>query len=175
MWWVQGIGVIALLLDIFSVQFKFRKQILGMQIAASSTWVCHFFLLGAYAGAAMNSVGIIRSVSYYKWRGRNRPKWVLIGVLVLSMIMTVVTWQGVVSLLPMFAMIVAAFGFWQRNEQRLRLLLLGAVPLWFAYNLTFSSYAGMLSDSLALFSTLIALYRYRYQGVSELERAHLSN
>lgn len=168
MWWIQGIGILALLLDIVSVQLKFRKQILGMQIVASTTWVCHFFLLGAYAGAAMNSVGIVRSVSFYKWRDKNRPWWVLAGILALSVVMTVLTWQGVVSLLPMLAMIVAAIAFWQRNEQRLRLLLLAVVPLWFMYNLTFSSYAGMLSDSLALFSTLVALYRYRRQNVGDL-------
>lgn len=175
LWWIQGIGIIALLLDIFSVQFKLRRQILGMQIAASSTWVCHFFLLGAYAGAAMNSVGIVRSVSYYKWRSKNRPDWVLIGVLTLSVVMTIITWQGMVSLLPLLAMMVAAIAFWQRDEQRLRLLLLGAVPLWFTYNLIFASYAGMLSDGLALFSTSIALYRYRRQRMSDLEAVSVVN
>jgi hypothetical protein len=161
---VQAVGVCALLIDILSVQRKRRTNILAMQMVASVTWVIHFFLLGAISGAAMNAVGIIRSLSYYKWRGKHRPRRVLYMILALSVIMAAITWQGALSVLPLAAMIIAATAFWQRGEQVVRILLLVAAPLWFAYNFFSHSYAGMTSDVLALVSLSLALYRYRHQG-----------
>lgn len=159
----QVVGLVALLLDILSVQRKRRKHILMMQIAASSTWAVHFLLIGATAGAAMNAVGIVRSMSYFSNR-RRRYARVPVMIMVLSVVVTALTWQGTLSLLPMMAMIIAAAAFWQRNEQVIRILLITAVPFWFAYNLIAHSYAGMTSDVLALVSTSTALYRYRRQG-----------
>lgn len=162
--WIQVVGLLALLLDVGSLQLKQRKHILTVQIMASSTWVAHFLLLGATAGASMNAVGIVRSISYYKFRGKNRPVLIMWVVIALSCAVTAMVWQGPISLLPMFAMIIAAIAFWQRSEQLIRLLLLLCVPLWFSYNFIFHSYAGMLSDVIACVSAIIALYRYRYQG-----------
>ncbi len=162
--WIQIVGILALLLDVGSFQLRQRKHILGVQILASSTWVVHFLLLGAMAGASMNGVGIVRSIVYYKFRGNNRPQWVLWMIVALSCFMTIIVWQGPVSLLPMMAMITAALAFWQRGEQTIRLLLLLCVPLWFSYNLIFHSYAGMASDIIAAISAVIALYRYREQS-----------
>lgn len=131
---------------------------------ASVTWVAHFLLIGAVAGAAMNSVGVVRSVSYYNLRSHERLSWVPWIVVLLSVVATIITWQGIVSLLPMTAMIIACFALWQPGEQVVRLLLISCVPLWFVYNVIFHSYAGMASDVIALLSGLIALYRYRKQG-----------
>ncbi len=162
--WIQLVGIAALLLDVGSLQLKHRKYILATQILASLTWVGHFLLLGATAGAGMNAVGVVRSVSYYAFPGKNRPWWLVWAIVVLSCLVTIVLWQGPVSLLPMAAMILAAIAFWQRSEQAIRLLLLLCVPLWFTYNVIFHSYAGMLSDAVACASALVALYRYRHQG-----------
>lgn len=170
--WVQLIGLVALLLDVGSLQLKYRSHILGVQIAASATWVAHFLLLGATAGAAMNTVGIVRSIGYYvsrSTRQSNIMMWMVIG---LSIILTGLLWQGLVSLLPMFAMIIAAVAFRQRGEQIIRALLIICVPLWFTYNFIFGSYAGMASDLIALLSAVVALYRYRLQGVSAARHQH---
>lgn len=162
----QVVGIAALLLDIASLQRKHRRHILIMQIMASITWVIHFGLIGAIAGAAMNSVGILRSVSYSRLPATGpRPQGVLWSIIALSIVVTAIVWQGMASLLPMMAMIIAAIAFWQRSEQMIRLLLLLCVPLWFTYNLLFLSYAGMASDTLALISAIVALYRYRKQGL----------
>jgi len=162
--WIQLVGLLALLLDVGSLQLKQRKHILGTQILASLTWVTHFLLLGAVAGASMNAVGVVRSLTYYKSRGDNRSVWVMWAIIALSCLVTAAVWQGPVNLLPMFAMIIAAIAFWQRGEQTIRLLLLLCVPLWLTYNIIFHSYAGIVSDLIATISAVIALYRYRKQG-----------
>jgi RsiW-degrading membrane proteinase PrsW (M82 family) len=166
---IQLIGLAALLLDIISVQLKFRKHILAMQVASGLTWVIHFGLLGATTGAYMNAAGVVRSVSYYIFRGENRLKAVPWLLVILTVAIGATTWQGIVSLLPITAMVLAVVAFWQREEQAIRILLLCAAPLWFFYNLIFHSYAGMASDTIAFISTSIALYRYRHLGFRRAE------
>lgn len=159
--WVQLVGLLALLLDISSVQFRLRKHILMVQIIASFTWAMHFLLLGAITGSAMNLVGVVRSISYFVFKDSKRNVLVPASIVLLSAVATTLVWQGYVSLLPMFAMMIAAIAFWQLDEQKIRVLLLLAAPLWFIYNYIFESYAGMLSDAIATISLVIALYRYR--------------
>lgn len=171
---VQVIGIVALLLDIASVQFKFRKTILSVQILASITWVVHFLLLGAISGAVMNSVGVLRSVSYFKFQTEPRPFWLPWAIGSVAVIASIFTWQGVVSLLPLIAMLLAIYGLWQKDEQKIRICLLLCIPLWFAYNLIFMSYAGMASDVLALVSGLIALWRYRKDRTKSVPIPHHS-
>ena len=161
---IQIIGIAALLLDIFSVQFKHRKTILLFKIAANVSWVVHFFLLGAFAGAIMNSVAALRTVAYYKFQDEPRPFWVPWLFAVLAVILTVATWQGAISLLPMIAILIAIYALWQRAEQKIRFFLMLCVPPWFIYNVSVMSYAGVASDILALVSGAVALYRYRKFG-----------
>lgn len=160
---IQAVGLVALILGAVSVQFKHRSTILLVQILASVAWVLHFLLLGAYAGAIMNAVGVLRTVSYYVFRNE-RPSWLpwsLGGVAILA---TALTWQDATSLLPLVAILLIIYGLWQQSEQKIRIFFLLCIPFWFTYNLIFMSYAGMASDLLALVSGLIALYRHRKQG-----------
>ena len=160
---IQIVGLIALILGVVSVQFKHRRNILLVQLSASVTWIIHFLLLGATSGAVMNAVGALRTYSYYVCRSEPRPSWLPWSIAVLAAIVTVATWQGMLSLLPLSAMLLAIYALWQKSEQKIRFYLTLCVPLWFAYNLTVMSYAGMASDLLALISGVIALYRYRKQ------------
>lgn len=165
----QAVGFLALLLDVSSLQFKHRKNILILQILASVAWVIHFILIGAIAGAAMNGVGVLRSIGYYKFRSDPRPWWLPWALVALAIGVTIVTWKSVYSLMPLFAMILAIYGLWQKGEQKIRIVLLLCVPLWLVYNVIFHSYAGIASDLLALLSGSIALYRYRKQGMNAAE------
>lgn len=158
----QGIGFIALALGLISVQWKHRQHILLTQLLASVFWVIHFALVGAASGAAMNAVGALRTFIVYRLgEGNNRPRLVLWMLLFLVLIVGLVIWQNWLSALPLLAMLLATIAFWQRDEQRIRWLLLAVAPIWFVYNFMYGSWAGMASDTLAVISISIALWRHR--------------
>lgn len=159
---IQLIGFIALALGAASFQPKLRRNILRFQLLSNIFWVTHFLLLGATTGAALNAAGAVRAYLFNKYgRLKTRSCWLLVFIISLVLVLGVLTWQGWLSLLPMAAMTIATIGFWQRDEQRIRLITLFGAPLWLIYNLLSGSYAGVTNELLVITSILVALWRYR--------------
>ncbi len=158
---IQAVGVFAMLLELTAVQWRQRSNILRSYLIGGVLWVIHFLSLGAYTGAVMNAVGIVRVCLFYKFSQKTRPKWILWTVLTLVVVAGVATWQNAWSLLPIVGMLLAAVAMWQLDEQRLRLFMLASTPFWFAYNFHCGSYPGMLNEAFLLVSTVVALIRYR--------------
>lgn len=67
---IQAIGIVAMIISLVAVQFKFRKHILATHIISSVLWLAHFLLLGAITGAMMNVVGVVRLYVFSRWRVR---------------------------------------------------------------------------------------------------------
>lgn len=142
-------------------QMKKRKNILGLNVLAASIFVLHFFLLGAYTGAAMNVVCALRCVIYYyndkKWAKSKIWLAVFIGV---SVVLGVLTWSDTYSVLPLASMIITSVSFWLKNEKHIRLLTLPSPPCWIIYNIHNGSVSGMVTDFIILVSIIISIVRY---------------
>ncbi len=157
----QIIGFLGAITYFIVFQQKQRKLILALSVAASSFFVLHFILLGAYTGAAMNAVNIFRSIIYYfndkkLFSGKG---WLalFIGVSVVS---CALTWNDAFSLLPLFSMTTTSVSFWLKNERYIRLLTLPTSPAWFLYNLHTHSIAGMITEVIISSSLIISIIRY---------------
>lgn len=162
---IQSIGLVAILLSLVSFQPKHRKNILHLQLAANIFWVAHFLSLGATTGAAMNACGALRAYVFNRIGKRaHRPLWPLLTIMLLMVGASVISWQGSLSLLPLAGMLIGTIGFWQRDEQRIRLILLATVPLWLVYDGISGSYVGVANELFALASLIIALWRHRQSG-----------
>ena len=101
---IIGFGVAAM--NCISFQQNKRKRIIGCQIFAAVLFIIHYILLGAYTGAALNLIGLLRSVVFInndkKWA--KSPVWLVVFVII-SAIGSVVTWVDWYSFLPAAAMI----------------------------------------------------------------------
>ena len=53
-----------------------------------------------------------------------------------------------------------------KNEKLLRIITLPSCVFWIIYNVTVGSIAGVLTDSLALVSLLIAMYKFDIKNQS---------
>ena len=159
---IQLIGFIAMLTGLVSVQFKYRSHILYTQLISNVLWATHFILLGATTGAAMNVIGGIRAYTFNRFgSGVVRSPWLPAVIILLFAGATIVTWQGMISLLPFLGMTIATFGFWHRNEQTIRIILLSAAPFWLTYDALSGSIAGTINEMFAIVSISISLWRYR--------------
>ncbi len=168
---VQAFGIVGMIFGLWSFQPKQRINILKFQLVSNAFWVLHFGLLGATTGAALNAAGMARAYGFHKFAQQSkRPKWLLWTVLLLITALGFTTWQGWYSLLPMFAMVIATVGLWQRNEQWLRFITFFASPLWITYNILSGSYAGVLTEVLIMCSIIIGLWRYR-NSVKTIQKA----
>lgn len=159
---IQGIGYLALLFVLLSFQKNKRVTLLLLMLTGLILFVIHYSLLHAWTGALMNLVeaGIV-FVSYREetdsWA--KRKFWPYVFIL-LYIIAGIITAKSTVDFLPIVAQIFGAIAVWQINPRAIRFLMLLPRPLWFVYNFTVGSYAGMTGEILILTSVLIGILRF---------------
>ena len=75
----------------------------------------------------------------------------------------VFTWKNIFSLLPAVTACIATYSFWQKNIRKARVLALTNNCLMFTYDLSMEniSYMGLVSETLAFCSVIIAMIRHR--------------
>ena len=67
----QAIGFIGMAMLFISFQQKENKKIYFWQIIGVSLFTVHFAMLGAYTGALLNILGVLRAVVFYN----SEKKW----------------------------------------------------------------------------------------------------
>ncbi len=157
----QIIGFCGAITYFLVFQQKRRKRILALSVAAAFFFVIHFILLGAYTGAAMNAIGVVRSLVYYfnDKRFFKSKLWLALFIVV-ALTSCIMTWDDAFSLLPLFSMTTTSISFWLKNEKMIRVITLPTSPAWFIYNLHNGSIAGMATEVIVTSSLLISIIRY---------------
>lgn len=79
----------------------------------------------------------------------------------------ILTWQGPVSLLPVFGMISGTLAFWQQNPKHIRMFALISPPLWFTYNAISDSYPGILTEIVMFSLNVVGIYRFDIHKASQ--------
>ncbi len=156
----QIIGFVALVIAVLAFQINQRTKLIIALGAANVLWAVHFYLIGAYTGAAANGVSLFRNYSFIKLRTKYPGARLPAIFISLYSIVVLVTWQGFLSLLPLIGVTVGTIGLWQRKPSRIRQLSLIASPMWLAYNFVSSSYAGVLVEIFIFSSICVAIVRY---------------
>lgn len=160
---IQITGFVAVGLTFAVFQVNRRIAMLSLMICSALLYAIHFYFLGAFTGAAMNLLGAGRNFAFIKYSGPKRPKLLPYIFIALFILATIVTWQGIKSLLPLGGMVSGTIAFWQTNPKYIRRIALISPPLWFTYNLISGSYPGMIVEVGLLVSNLIGMYRFDYK------------
>ena len=135
--------------------------LLGM--VACLLWATHFFLLGAITGASMNLIDTGRSFAFYKNKPTKRNRWLLWFFISLVTLATVLTWQGIISLLPLSGSVVGSIAYWQKKPKYIRRLGFMSSPPWLVYNVISGSYPGIAVEILKMISNLVGQYRFDFK------------
>lgn len=166
---VQALGIAAMIISFLSLQCRTNKNYLIMQCVAMALFTAHFTLLGSIAGALMNLIGAARSVVFYYKKNQNKA-WSLILfeiITVLSILFCIIYLKENVwlTLLVLCANGTNTWAIWTGNGKFIRIVVLTVqAPLWIIYNAFAFSIAGIITEVFNIFSSAIALYRYRKIG-----------
>ena len=167
---VQGIGILGMICFIISYQIKVNKTLFLVQTLGTALFCLQFILLGAWSGCLNLVMIIIRNVmlskfnkyEWIRWKG-----WVAVICAACTVIL-IFTWAGPLSLLPFVALIGSTIGYWTNNAQKIRLSnLVCASPAWIIYDIFVGSIGGMLSESIAIISILVSIYRYGWKAMGK--------
>ena len=162
----QILGIMAMAISVSAFQFKKNRSLFIVQGISCCLFFVHFFLLGAYTGAFLNILALIRSICLSVKKLRHPVFEAL--VMLSFIIITVLTYEGWPSLLVLAAMLVGTATYWLNKAKLIRISQLAVIsPCWLIYNVVNFSIGGIITESFNIISTIVSMIRYRKTGFDE--------
>ena len=134
---------------------KKRKQILFFQILDSSFDILQYFLLGAYTGSLISFLGATRAYTFSK----TDNKCFLVLFLLLYTIASIITFNGLISIIPLIAALIYTTVTWNKKEKNIRLFSILVFVLWFIYDILVQAYVSSVTDIVLIISNTMAFYK----------------
>lgn len=156
------LGACAMVFAITSYQLKNRLAILLNQLIAHFFWTAYFIFNGAFIGAVLNLISLLRCVVFsykdkYKWA---KSYFWLAFFIVICVAISILSWAHWYDFLPILGTIGYTFSFYMTSEKRIRYLCLIACPMWLLYGIFSASYMAVINDSISLVSIVVAIIRF---------------
>lgn len=132
---------------------KKRKGILTLQILDSSFDIIQYFLLSAHTGAIISCIGATRAYAFKK----TNKKYVLYFYLILYFISSILTWNGLISIIPLLAALLYTIVVWDKKEKNIRFYSILVFLLWFTYDILVKAYVNGITDIILVISNILAI------------------
>ncbi len=158
-----GVGAVAAAIFVASYQCKTRKWILLLGAISRILFILQYILLGAFAGAVLDVIGMCAALIAGK---KEHPliKKLFLPIIVLTHATIVVTaaflYQSWADIFVLLGMTLQTAALWFTRERIIRRISLCGTPCWLIYNLASKAYFSAVSDSFAIISMIIAIFRY---------------
>ena len=157
------IGFIGTFFYFISFQFKNNKTLFRVQFISYIFYSLHFFLLGAFTGGLSYLVGLIKSFCLSSSNKKLHSKIMCIILCITQIAVGIITYQGLISILPIIANVAAIIAGYSGNARSIRLVgIFINSPLWIAHNLYVESWAGVIDELIAEASMIVSMIRYRF-------------
>lgn len=167
---IQVIGFLGLAMSIVAFQFKRHGQIVLGKTSSALLFSLHYLLLGAWSAAFLEFISAVRNLIFYKQvKNKISTTPAIIGFGVFVVATGIATFQGPISLLPMFCKLLTTVSYGMKKEKWLRIITLPSCIMWVIYNAYVGSIAGMLTDAMNLASILIAMYKFDFRGQKSVQ------
>lgn len=172
---ITGIYIISQIITIIYYGFlsssyllKDRKKILFNNVVAHIGQVIAMALLNGYTGAAMAFVMFIRDITFLFLEKNDKLKdnkkldtIVFVSTIVLIIVLTIIAYNGPLSLLSAVATLILTYAVWQKNTKVYKILGLFGAIVWLLYNIFIMSIMGIILQSILTLFTIVGLIRER--------------
>ena len=148
---------------IVTYQVKTRKTILVLSMIANIWLGTSYFLLSAWAGVATSIIAIARSLVFVKFIKEDKISkqdiiiLIIFGVVILTS--GIITYDGLLSLLPIFATLVYTYAVWQKDTHIYKQIGALVSVIWIAYNIYVQSILGVVFETMMVISAIIGLIK----------------
>jgi hypothetical protein len=154
-------GFLGIVCTVIIYQQKSRVGLLVCKLVSDVIWFLQYALLGAWSGAAISIIAIIRELVFInrskKWA--NSPVWLAV-FLVLSAVSGIVTWKNIYSLFPCIASALAVIGFWIGNPRLSRLFSYPISFCMLTYDIANLAWMAIVNEILTIGSSIVGNIRY---------------
>ena len=159
----QIAGLIALVITLISYHLDTKNKIFKTMCFANAFDIIHYLLLGAYSGCLTKAVTFTRNIFIIKKEKYDRlnNNYFLFFFIFLYFILSILSFDGIVSLFPFIAATIYMIVVWNGDEKKVKLIGFLCYIFWLTYNVFVFSVAGIISNIISLISTYIAYYNFK--------------
>ena len=157
---IQALGFLGLVIQVFSIQSKAYKKVIFMTIMAELVFGVQLFLLGAITGAVTNIGACVSNIVYYlciKNGKKTTVFQILFGIIFVTL--GIFTWQGIISLLVIIAKVISTVSYGIKHTKTIRICKLFSMPLWLIYDAISGTIGGVINDILVIASAVVGIIR----------------
>lgn len=165
---VQMIGFTGAIFFFISYQMKTNKLLFIMQLMGCLTFSVQFALLGAYGGCLSLIINIVRNAMLTKYNDYKEIRWKgwVVIFSALSLIAAGITWDGMISILPVLGTVSGTIGYWTNNAKKIRIVNLTVnAPCALLYDVLVRSWGGVLNESITILSIVISILRFGWNSL----------
>lgn len=155
----QIIGIVALIVLMLSFQRNEKRVLLKYQTISSLLYAIQYVFLEAYTGSLMNLTCMARNIIFNKYKNRVPIYWLII-IVALMVVFSLLTYNGIISLLPMFAVILYSIAVWYGNLKVIRITEVISCSLFIIYNIRVLAITGLIATIIELMAAVIAIYKF---------------
>ena len=155
----QIFGLFGLIILIFSFQKNNKTNLLKYQIISSLLFSIQYLCLNATTGCLMNLMTMIRNIIYKKYED-NVSILVLILTISSMIVLSMFSYNGIISLLPTIAVILYSIALYQKKMTTIRVTEVISCSLFIIYNIKVLALTGLVSTILETIFSLVAIYKF---------------
>lgn len=151
--------IIGMILLGLSYLVKNKTKVLVLCIISSIMYGVQYLLLRAFTGTIVNVIGIIRTIWFYENNRKNKENSIFSVLLIsaLFILSAIFTWDGFVSLLPLFSCLVFTYSIWSESVYVYKWLAIPVSVSWITYNAFVGSFFGYIMEIILLSIEIIGL------------------
>lgn len=164
----------AVVFSLAAYQINNRRNLLLVSTVSALLYAVAFWLLHAYTGAALNFLAALRCYTFSRATTKRDSVGTFFVFAGASLAATLLTWDGLISLLALAGSLLYALSEGQLPIKRLRRTGLLAPPAWFIYNFFTGFYPGMFVEVFVFISNIIGQYRFDFKKVDARKDSVLS-
>lgn len=154
-------SILAFLALVISICIKERKKSLCVQSLNCLFEAVYDFIISAYTGAVLSVINFIRTFIFINKNKINKKIYLFIliffeGIIIINCL---VTWNGLISLLPTIGSIIRTYCLWQSNMRLVRISGITTGIFYGIYYIFYQSWFMVLGDLILLVVGIYAVYK----------------
>ena len=147
--------IIQYIFIITTYQVKTKRQIIIFNTLAATSAIISFLCLEAYSGCMMSLVSILRNLLFFKMKEKDKIKLTII--LIILFVLTIFTYNGILSLMPSIGTLLYTLSVWQNDTKTYKKYGMLIELSWLIYFIYVKSLFGIILEGISLISIIIGL------------------
>lgn len=161
----QVFGFVALVFYVVSLQINNKTKLLWLLIITNIFYGLQYLMLDAYSASFVSIIGIFRSIVFLKFEREKKdiPIYVLYVIFGLTIYSGILSYNGLISLIPLTLGIIYSWSVWQKNMKKFRIVCMINAISWMFYNFIVGAYVGVVSTIIELVFAVVAFIRFDFK------------